>query len=194
MTKPLLPWSLKGVSLDARKRAKDAAGSEGVPLGKWLSETIREVAAAETEKPAPTPAAAVEASSPSATDPVMVDHDTLTPEPPADAPADDAPVAPGPDVVPAPVADAPIEPSAPTLDEPAPQAAAAEPERAPPPDWQAAVADLAQRVDETDRKVAAAVDRVLARLDEIDARGTRRGFKLNLDFRPWRGRRPSDRG
>lgn len=42
-----LPWSLKGVSRNARDAARAAAQREGVPLGVWLSRVIREVAAAE---------------------------------------------------------------------------------------------------------------------------------------------------
>ena len=43
-----LPWSLKGVSRDARDAAKAAARREGVPLGIWLSRVIRDISAEES--------------------------------------------------------------------------------------------------------------------------------------------------
>ncbi len=46
MTKVNMPWSLKGVSPEARRAAKAAAQRAGVPLGVWLSRVIRDVAAA----------------------------------------------------------------------------------------------------------------------------------------------------
>jgi len=45
MAKANMPWSLKGVSPEARRAAKVAAQRAGVPLGVWLSRVIRDVAA-----------------------------------------------------------------------------------------------------------------------------------------------------
>ena len=47
MTKRPMPWSLKGVSVEARDAAKSAAAEAGVPIGDWLSDIIREIAMAE---------------------------------------------------------------------------------------------------------------------------------------------------
>jgi localization factor PodJL len=59
-----LPWSIKGVSAEARIAAREAAKRAGLPVGVWLTRTIREIAAAEAEarKDAPSP----EATSPDA--------------------------------------------------------------------------------------------------------------------------------
>jgi len=45
-----LPWSIKGVSADARAAAREAAKRAGLPVGAWLARTIREVAAAEAQE------------------------------------------------------------------------------------------------------------------------------------------------
>jgi hypothetical protein len=42
-----MPWSLKGVSREARRAAKSAAREAGLPIGAWLSRAIRATAAAE---------------------------------------------------------------------------------------------------------------------------------------------------
>jgi hypothetical protein len=42
-----LPWSIKGISAEARAAAREAAKKAGMPLGAWLARCIREVAAAE---------------------------------------------------------------------------------------------------------------------------------------------------
>lgn len=47
MAKTNMPWSLKGVSPTARQAARTAARQAGVPVGVWLAQVIREVAAAE---------------------------------------------------------------------------------------------------------------------------------------------------
>ena len=47
MAKINMPWSLEGVSLEARRAAEAAAKRAGVPLGVWLGRVIRDVAAAE---------------------------------------------------------------------------------------------------------------------------------------------------
>ena len=39
-SKPDLPWSIKGVTAEARARAKAAAKRDGVTMGAWLSQTI----------------------------------------------------------------------------------------------------------------------------------------------------------
>jgi hypothetical protein len=36
-----IPWSIKGVSKEARAAAKKAAASDGVTMGEWLSRAIR---------------------------------------------------------------------------------------------------------------------------------------------------------
>lgn len=40
-TKPDLPWSIKGVDVEVRARAKDAAKRDGLTMGAWLSEAIK---------------------------------------------------------------------------------------------------------------------------------------------------------
>ena len=47
MAKTNMPWSLKGVSLEARRAAEAAAKRTGVPLGVWLGRVIRDVATAQ---------------------------------------------------------------------------------------------------------------------------------------------------
>lgn len=42
--KPSSPWSVKGVEPEAREAAKMAARRAGMPVGAWLSHTIRKVA------------------------------------------------------------------------------------------------------------------------------------------------------
>jgi len=41
------PWSVKGVDPEAREAAKIAARRQGLPLGRWLSQTILSAAARE---------------------------------------------------------------------------------------------------------------------------------------------------
>ena len=36
------PWSIKGISIEARKIAKEAAAKEGVTIGQWLKKIINE--------------------------------------------------------------------------------------------------------------------------------------------------------
>lgn len=36
-----IPWSVKGVSKEAREAAKKAAAARGITMGEWLSEAIR---------------------------------------------------------------------------------------------------------------------------------------------------------
>ncbi len=49
-----MPWSLKGVSLEARLAAKQEARAAGIPIGEWLNAAIRAAAAAEgTTAPGP---------------------------------------------------------------------------------------------------------------------------------------------
>jgi hypothetical protein len=48
------PWSIKGISADARAAAREAAKQAGEPLGVWLARVIRETAEAEArEREAP---------------------------------------------------------------------------------------------------------------------------------------------
>lgn len=63
--KPSSPWSIKGIEPEAREAAKMSARRAGVPLGVWLSATIRKAASeqlrsggstqASREAPAPSP-------------------------------------------------------------------------------------------------------------------------------------------
>lgn len=54
-----MPWSIKGVSPEAREAARKAVESGGMTMGEWLSEAIRAVAAEERGMaPAPAPAPA----------------------------------------------------------------------------------------------------------------------------------------
>jgi localization factor PodJL len=43
MAKSVLPWSLKGVSPEAREIAKKAAAQQGITIGEWVSRAIRDV-------------------------------------------------------------------------------------------------------------------------------------------------------
>lgn len=45
-----IPWSIKGVSAEARAAAREAAKRAGEPLGVWLARMIREVAATEARE------------------------------------------------------------------------------------------------------------------------------------------------
>jgi hypothetical protein len=45
-----MPWSIKGVSEEARAAAVAAARRAGVPVGVWLSRAIREAADAEARE------------------------------------------------------------------------------------------------------------------------------------------------
>jgi hypothetical protein len=40
-TKSHIPWSVKGVSKEAREAAKKAAGEQGITMGEWLTRAIR---------------------------------------------------------------------------------------------------------------------------------------------------------
>ncbi len=42
-----MPWSVKGVSLEARLAAKASARAAGLTVGEWLCQVIRATAAAE---------------------------------------------------------------------------------------------------------------------------------------------------
>lgn len=41
------PWSVKGVSREARRLAKSAAAEAGMPMGAWLTQAIETAAALE---------------------------------------------------------------------------------------------------------------------------------------------------
>lgn len=45
-----IPWSIKGVSAEARASARDAAKRAGLPVGAWLVRAIRDIAAAEAQE------------------------------------------------------------------------------------------------------------------------------------------------
>ncbi len=51
MNKPNSPWSIKGVSAEARDAAKEGARISRQPLGRWLSQVIRMTSAAEGAAP-----------------------------------------------------------------------------------------------------------------------------------------------
>jgi hypothetical protein len=192
MTKSLLPWSLKGVSLEARARAKAAASEAGEPLGKWLGDTIRQIAEAEAAKVEREVVAAAAPREPALRDPAMaVDLSSMVArrvpvEPPtlfasaeihASAPEEDAASAAGdlaiPNAPPLPVAPdrasaAPPspEPSTANIAKEGPSASGA------PDDWRTAFAELARRLDETERRMTAnvaplqaSVERLVTRLD-----------------------------
>ena len=57
MTVTILPWSLKGISDDAREYAKRASGDAGIPVGTWLSAVIRAAAEADGITPGALPEA-----------------------------------------------------------------------------------------------------------------------------------------
>ncbi len=63
MNTPNSPWSIKGVSPEARDAAKEGARISRQPLGKWLSQVIR--VTSETESGAP--ATATSSNSPTDT-------------------------------------------------------------------------------------------------------------------------------
>ncbi len=67
MNKPNSPWSIKGVSLEARDAAKEGARISRQPLGKWLSQVIRVTGDAETGAPEAATGSAAAASPSSAT-------------------------------------------------------------------------------------------------------------------------------
>jgi hypothetical protein len=50
MADPNVPWSIKGISTEARAAAREVAKKSGMPLGAWLARCIREVAAAEASE------------------------------------------------------------------------------------------------------------------------------------------------
>ena len=63
MVNPNMPWSLKGISDEARDFARQAADDADVPVGAWLSSVIR--AAADAERgPEPTVPSGAAAASP----------------------------------------------------------------------------------------------------------------------------------
>lgn len=43
MAKSVLPWSLKGISPEAREIAKKAAAQQGMTIGEWVSAAIRDI-------------------------------------------------------------------------------------------------------------------------------------------------------
>lgn len=64
MTKSSSPWSIKGVSAEARNAAKEGARISRQPLGRWLSQVIEKTSNAEAEvHHAPVPTAAVDSTS-----------------------------------------------------------------------------------------------------------------------------------
>lgn len=55
-SKTKMPWSIKGVTSETRKLAKEAAENGEETMGEWLSDTIRRVGAAEAAGRAVVPA------------------------------------------------------------------------------------------------------------------------------------------
>jgi len=51
MVDPSMPWSLKGISDEAREFAKQSADGSQMPVGAWLSAVIKSVAAQESGHP-----------------------------------------------------------------------------------------------------------------------------------------------
>jgi hypothetical protein len=199
MSKGLLPWSLKGVSLEARARAKAAAAEAGEPLGKWLGDTIREVARAEAAGSAPAAArpdpGAAAADADAAAAPIAANPPPpIAPDPPAGASREEeaAPVAA--DLVTGGIA----APASEAAQASADNDGAAQP--SPPPaaeDWRTAVAALTERLEQSERRLAdrlaplqLAVERLASRIDGEPPR-TRRGWRLPA--LPGFGRRRDDR-
>lgn len=58
-----MPWSIKGVTSETRKLAKEAAEEGEETMGEWLSDTIRRVGAAEAAGRAVVPASKLAQSS-----------------------------------------------------------------------------------------------------------------------------------
>lgn len=59
VTRRSMPWSIKGVSPEAREAARKAVDSADMTMGEWLGEAIRAVAAEErgaADRPEPVPA------------------------------------------------------------------------------------------------------------------------------------------
>ena len=54
MSKPNSPWSIKGVSLEARSAAKEGSRISRQPLGKWLSQVIHKIGELESGTPGAT--------------------------------------------------------------------------------------------------------------------------------------------
>ena len=67
MNKPNSPWSIKGVTPEARDAAKDGARISRQPLGRWLGEVIRKTSAAETDSITADAGSAVAPGTPAAT-------------------------------------------------------------------------------------------------------------------------------
>ncbi len=72
-----MPWSIKGVSAEARKIAKAAAMAEGEPMGVWLSRLIDAAAAAKLGQPGALEGGAL-AMRPEAPAELRVDIEALT--------------------------------------------------------------------------------------------------------------------
>lgn len=68
MAKSVMPWSLKGVSPEAREIAKKAAAQQGMTIGEWVSRAIRDVGP-EAGLPATAPLAEPAPTAPSPVDP-----------------------------------------------------------------------------------------------------------------------------
>lgn len=74
-----LPWSIKGVTPEARVAAKRAAEEDGLPIGAWLNQIIREVS--RTEENA-VESGAIEVEEPAeATDPTPAEESAPQPQP-----------------------------------------------------------------------------------------------------------------
>jgi hypothetical protein len=79
MDKANLPWSIKGISQEARHVAKDLAAEAGQPMGAWLSAVIHTISRLERAEAAgdqptpPPPAADLPAAAPIAADLIAAD-------------------------------------------------------------------------------------------------------------------------
>ena len=69
MNKPNSPWSIKGVSHEARDAAKEGARISHQPLGGWLNQVIRMISDAEGAAPVTSSGSAVAAGAASAASP-----------------------------------------------------------------------------------------------------------------------------
>src|SRR5437870_2419773 len=66
MSSNVMPWSIKGVSAEARNLAKTAAGAGGEPIGPWLNQVIRAASAAERQAKSAQALARIEPAHPAA--------------------------------------------------------------------------------------------------------------------------------
>jgi hypothetical protein len=62
--KSALPWSIKGISKEARDMARQAAAEQGVTMGEWVSTAIRALQAHAEQPAVPAPVTPAESAQP----------------------------------------------------------------------------------------------------------------------------------